>query len=435
MESLTPSRLRTRFWRRCLLALVLLAALPSLVAAWLIPLGRSSVDLSCAPDETAHMEYVVALADGQFAAWPDNSLRMSMYPPSQYAAQVAGLLAARAGGDAAWQYRDLAQVGSFRGFPLARLGSVVLGIVGVLALVGAALRLTDSPALAGVVGLVAALYPQRFFIDAYVNADALTFTAGALLVLALAEWFREGEAERGLLMVGAAAGVVLLGKPNGYALLPATGLWVAWAALQGRLRWRRAILAAVSAAALAAPVLLWNAQRNGGFDMLGVGAYRDSTMSSLWAEPGLVLPGNPVWIFARALTRSAFMKFGNMNLALPVWLYLGWILALPVGLMVAFRSLLRAPAPAQRAFAWLAVSTAISLSLLLYQSFTIHFAPQGRYMLLPVVLLTLVAVVAPSMAGVRASRLWIRGWIVYLTLVAVWSLGLLAAMPCGPHAG
>lgn len=413
--------------------LAILAAAPALGTAWLVPLAAGPTMVSCAPDELSHAEYAVALADGDFTVWPDSPWRMSFFPPSQYAAQTAGILAARVGGDAAWQYRLPLQDSRLQGFPLARVGSVLLGVLAVLALAETTRLLTNSARLGLIGGVIAALYPQRFFISGYVNADAFTFCAASLLVLALAGWLRRGEREDGLAALGLAAGAVLLAKPSGFALLPPTALWVAWAWRAGHLRLRSVIATGFLALGVAAPVLAWNAIRIGALDPLGVDAYGKFVQSSMWrGEEGFVLPENAVWMFARALARSSFMKFSNMSLAIPAWLFGLWVVIVAVGSLLAARGLGSASASTRRMAAWLVGTLLLSVGLAVYQSFTIDFSPQGRYILLPIVLLTMVAFLAPEQTGVRHGHLWTGAAIAYLVIVALWSLSLLALSPCGP---
>jgi 4-amino-4-deoxy-L-arabinose transferase-like glycosyltransferase len=426
-----PSRRAVRGLRRRDAALIaVLAALPSLAAAWLIPLGAATPDPSCAPDERAHMAYVAALADGRLPARPDMDLRMAMYPPTLYAAQLAGLALARGGADAPWQYRLPLRDPSYRGFPLARLGSVLLGVLGSLAVAAGVAVATGAGSAALLAGIVTALYPQRFFVSAYVNADALTFAAGAFLFLALMRWLRDGEGDRGLALVGIASGFVLVGKANGYALLPPTACWLAWALFRGRVAASQLARAAALAGALAVPVFAWNALRNEG-DFLGFGVRHQLIATPEW-QTGPGMPDDAVVIFARLLARSAFMKFSNMSLSIPVWLFVPWLVSLPIGLWAAARRLPGGPASAQRAAAWLAAVTLLSLAAVAYDSFVVDFSPQGRYVLLAAVLSTVVAWVVPAWLGGTRGRRWTHLAIAYLAVTAAWSLWLLFLWPCGP---
>src|SRR5262249_40385351 len=154
---------------------------------------------------------------GDARTWPDVESIYTVYPPSQYAAQALALIAAPAWRTSPWLQRSAPADRAYLGYGLARLGSVALGLATVLLLMGAARRATGSRAVALAVGLAAAAYPQLVFIASYVNGDAMTLAAAALLVFALAGWVRRGEGDAGLAAVGLSAGAVLLGKPYGYA--------------------------------------------------------------------------------------------------------------------------------------------------------------------------------------------------------------------------
>lgn len=416
-----------------------IALLPSLFSIWAIPLGAAVPDPSCAPDEAAHMQQVAALARGDTSAWPARDSRMSMHLQTPYLPHLAALAAARAGADPAWAYRFPLVKEVYRGFPVTRLASVALGVLGVLALAAAVATATGSRDAGRFAGLVAALFPQRFFISSYVNGDAATFAAGALLVLALARWRDRGESAVGLPLVGIACGAVLLAKPNGYVLLPPTALWLAWSALRGAreehpraLPLRDLVRAALIAVAIATPVLVWNGVRLGSLDVLGIGAYRSYLASDAWhGAAGMTLPENAPWVFARALARSSFMKFGNMSLAIPSPLYAVWLVSLPAGLLLAARRLHDAPASTWRAAAWIGGVAAFAFAAAVYECFWVDFSPQGRYVLLPVVILTLVSWLGWTSEGDRVLRR--RVLVGYLAVVALWSLALLVVMPCGAH--
>ncbi len=413
--------------RQAVIASVALAL--GLVVAWLVPLGAATPDPSCAPDELAHFDYISALAGGRFGSWPEVDSRMAMFTPGQYAFQVAGLKLARAGVDSAAWYRSPPRAPRLRGFPTARLGSVLLGVLAVLFLADAAAVATGSQDLATAAGFVAALYPQRFFISGYLNNDVFTFACGALLLAAVVRWARAGERDSGLLMVGVACGLLAVAKPSGYALLPPTLVWVGWAAARRRFSCRAAAAALFAAAALAVPMLAWNAARNSG-DALGVSVYKAFVASDSWrGSPELALPANPAWVFIRSLLSSSFMKLGNQNVGLPALLYLPWLLLLIVGLSVAVARARGREPRTLRLAAWLATGAGLSCAALLYQCFLVDFAPQGRYVLLPVVVLTLVALWAVTE---KPGPRWLLLAVAYFAVTALWSLVLLWQQPCGP---
>ncbi len=415
--------------RRRQVAIACVALVLGLMVAWLVPLGAATPDPNCAPDEQAHFDYISALADGRFGSWPEVDSRMAMFTPGQYAFQVAGLKLARVGVDGAAWYRSPPRDPRLRGFPVARLGSVLLGVLAVLCLADAAAVATGSQDLATAAGLVAAFYPQRFFLSGYLNNDVFTFACGALLLAAVVRWARAGERDSGLIAVGVACGLLAVAKPSGHALLPPTLVWVGWAAARHRVSRRAAISAGLAAAALAVPMLTWNAIRNGG-DALGVSVYKSFVASDSWrGSPEPALPAKAVWVFSRSLLRSSFMKFGNQDLGLPALLYLPWLLLLIVGLGVAVARSRGGEPKILRPAAWLAGSAGLSFAALLYQCLLVDFSPQGRYVLLPAVVLTLVALWAVTDGpGIR----WRLLAVAYFALAALWSLILLWQQPCGP---
>ncbi len=415
--------------RRRQTAVAGVALVLGLAVSWLVPLGAATPDPSCAPDELAHFTYISALADGRFGSWPEVDSRMAMFTPGQYALQAAGLKLARAGmDDAAW-YRSPPRDRRLWGFPGARLGSVLLGVLAVICLADAATTVTGSQDLGAAAGLVAALYPQRFFVSGYLNNDVFTFACGALLLAAVVRWAGAGERDSGLIAVAVACGLLATAKPSGYALLPPTLIWVGWAAARRRISRRAAVSAGLASAALALPMLGWNAIRNGG-DALGVSVYKAFVASDSWrGSPELVLPANPVWVFMRSLSSSSFMKLGNQSVGLPALLYLPWLLLLSVGLGVAVARARGGEPKTLRLAAWLAAGAGLSFAALLYQCFLVDFAPQGRYVLLPIVVLTLVA-----LWGINEGlgHRWRQLTLVYFAIVALWSLILLWQQPCGP---
>jgi 4-amino-4-deoxy-L-arabinose transferase-like glycosyltransferase len=415
--------------RVALLALVL-----RLFAAWAIPLGAGRPDPNCAPDEWEQVYTTRDLATGRFAPWPEGESIYATYLPSQYAAQAATLAAGLRLGDATWPYRSVPANPLLRGYPYARLGSVLLGVVAVLATMAAAARWWMDPRAARRVGLAVALYPQMVFVSAYVNGDAWTLAAGALLLWALAAWARSGEGDAGLAAVGATAGLVVLGKPNGYALLVPTAAWIVWATVRGRVSLRALAAAAGLGLVVCAPVLAWNTIRTSG-DPLGLERYADYISRT----------GNPRGLSTRMLlvtlavtANSAFARFGAMAVLLPRPFYFAWgaLVATGAGLWLARSTL--APvdelrATGRRGLAWLASALAVGLALVVWNATTVDYQPQGRYVLLPVLVATLAAVLAPSHAqpGSRLGAALPRAALTLLAAACATAMVLLWTTPCG----
>ncbi len=409
-----------------------LALLLGLATVWLIPLGSEFPDPSCAPDELAHFGYVDALASGRFDSWPRFDNRMAFFPPGQYLFQTLGLRAGRAGLDPPMLYRFAPADRELEGLALARLGSVLLGVLAVLMLADAAAVVTGSRRSGIVAGVIAALFPQRFFQFGYVNNDAFTFACGALTVACLARWARAGEGEKHLAAVALACGLLAFAKPTGYPFLLATLAWIGWAAHQRRIP--RPVLgkAAMITAVVSVPMLAWNAVRTGG-DPIGVWVYREFVASDSWrGTEQLTFPPQPVWTFFRSLVSSSFMKFGNNDVHLPAGLYLPWLLILALGLAAGLYRLRRADPLRLRMAAWLAAALALSFAAVVYECLEVDFSPQGRYVLLAVVTLTLVC--SRALAEVRGGRFRGAielGLVTYFACVAGWSFWLLWLHPCG----
>ncbi|HEY2387835.1 MAG TPA: glycosyltransferase family 39 protein [Candidatus Binatia bacterium] len=411
-----------------LLLVVLVGLVLRLVAAWAIPLGHGEA-FNCAPDEAGHFWAARELGRGDATTWPANDSIYSVYPPAPYAAHAAlyALLVPRA--DRAWMYREPPALERIQGYPLVRLGSVLLGALTVWLLGLAAHAWTRSRSAALVTGAVAALYPQLVFVDAYTNGDAYTVAAGAWLALALARWARAGEGDAGLGLVGLASGAVVLGKPGGYALLAATLGWLLWAGWRGRMGRGAALRALAAALVLAGPVLAWNAVRNGG-DPLGLVRYH-AFLGGPYRPTAIADVPRPVATFVRLLASSAFGRFANMSLPLPSPVPATALLLLLVGLAAAAASLPAADGAARRGAVWLAASSALAVALVALNSWRVDFQPQGRYVLSSAVMLTAVATWAPSRLRGRAWRLWPALYLALLAVAALETELLLLRHPCG----
>jgi len=415
--------------------LVLIAALAlglRLFALWAIPLASGSPDPNCAPDEAAHFWVTRDLAQGRTPTWPDGTWTFyGAFPPSQYAVHAVTLALGRPVEGWAWLYRFPYREPQVRGYPLARLGSALLGVLTVVLLSVAAGRWTGSRSSANLAGIAAACFPQLVFIGAYTNADAFTIAVGALLVVTLVRWAWAGESEAGLVPVGAAAGMVVLGKVSGYFLLPPLVAWLGLAVVRRTVRPAAVVRAVLAAGMVCGPLLVWNGLRNQG-DVLGVSKYMLFLKSSYKPRLGGSIPG-AVRLFVRHLAASSFGTFGNMGLPLPKALIVTFYVLLMLGLVAALAQLWTAPAVARRAAWFLMLSSAINLGLVVYCSWFVDFDPQGRYVLLSIVLLTIVSILAPlGLTGARVRLLWPLGYTVFLAVAAVRTEMLLYSNPCLP---
>jgi 4-amino-4-deoxy-L-arabinose transferase-like glycosyltransferase len=400
-----------------------------LAMAWAIPLASGSADPNCAPDESVHFLFTSALSHGRAPTWPDQTDSIyGAFLPTPYVVQALTL--ALAG--------DVADVGRFqpvspwaRGYEAARLGSALLGTLTALALAMAAGVWTGNRGATVAVGLTAALYPQLVFVGAYTNADAFSVCAGALLVLAVARWAREGEGAVGLAAMGAAGGLVVLGKMSGYFLLPVTAPWIAWAIWRRRME-ARALLPAIGAFALVSgPVLAWNAFRNGG-DVLGLQRY-NRFLAEVWhGKDGRQIPEALRW-FVSALSRSSFGVFKNMNLDMPVVFYAAAAVLLAIGVTAGMALLPRATGTTRRAAVWLGAVISANLLLVVYNCWFVDFSPQGRYMLLSALLLAGLTVWTPTAwLPPRTRWCWPSACIGFLLAAAVQAQVLVYKYPCLP---
>lgn len=407
-----------------LAGLVLVAILLRGILAWGIPLGSGSADPNCAPDEFEHVLMVKELARGRAPTWPDTPTIYGAFLPTVYLPHAAALALGDRWAGSPFLYRVFPRWPVVVGYPIARLGSILMGVVTVLAIAAIAGIWTSSRRSALLAGLVAAVFPQLVFLNAYVNADSFTVAAGALLVLALSAWSIAGEGDRGIVAIGLTAALVVGGKPSGYFILVPTAVWLGWAWAKGRLRHRAALRGAAVAVALVAPLLAWNLVRNDG-DLLGVGKFH--TWLAQWNRPDArAIPG-AIALASTTLLESSFARFRNMDLRLPAPFYGSAYLLLTIGLAVAGRRTLRSSCSrVHRAAAWLVGSVAVNLALVVYDTWFVEFQAQGRWILLSVLLLTVVAVLAP------AHRAWSSIYVGFLLVASVASAIVVVGNPCLP---
>lgn len=416
---------------RAVLPSALVALVLRVLVAWSLPLDASDTVRECAPDERGHLAVIQPLASGTVPEWPrDTAVIYAAFPPVPYLAHAAVLAGGRLlpGTERWWRFPPRTPEGA--GHLWARAGSVLLGVATVVLLAAAALQWTSRLAAARDTALVAALYPQLVFVGGYSNADAYTIAAGALVVLALARWARRGEGDGGLGLLALALGLVGLGKPSGYFLLVTTTAWVVAMAFAGRVGARALARATAILVAVAAPCLAWNAWRNDG-DVLGLAHYA-AWLASLRHPftPGIEIPNAPR-LFVEWLSYSSFGVFRNLDLYLPTPFYVAALAFLLVGLGRAAGRWRGAPATDRRGVVWLAASVALNLALVVYNCWFVGFSPQGRYVLLMVVLLTAIALSVP---GRRAQpgfwRAWPYGYGALLALAALWTVATIHANPC-----
>ncbi len=87
-----------------------------------------------------------------------------------------------------------------------------------------------------------------------------------------------------------------------------------------------------------------------------------------------------------------------------------------------------------RMTAWLSAALVLSFGAMVYECLMVDFSPQGRYVLLAVVALTLICCQALEVAGGVRWRGKVRlGLVAYFSFAACWSLWLLWENPCAPQ--
>ena len=412
-------------------SIVALALVLRLVAAWAIPFGVGTQDRNCAPDEMDHFRIVRQLAEGRVPRWPEETSSVyANFPPIQYSVHATLKAAASLIGlDGSALQRLPSLDPEARGHLPARLGSVLLGTLTVAVLMFASGRWTGSRRAAAVGGLVAALYPQAIFLSAYVNADSWTLLAGALCCAAVARWARAGEGETGLKTLGFAGGLVLTGKLSGWFLLPTTGLWVLWAVLQRRARLTAALRGLVIGLIVGVPPLVWNGLRRGG-DPLGLLGYQRwlaehaAVMKTAFAREDAWLEF-PLW-----LGKSAFGQFGNMNVSLPLPFYVVAFGLLIAGLTMSSPGAHEARPLVVRGSLWLVASFGFNLALVVWNCWFVDFSPQGRYVLLMLLLTTTLAAWGPAWR--RHPGGWHRWPALYLGFLALAALATEIVLLTGP---
>jgi 4-amino-4-deoxy-L-arabinose transferase-like glycosyltransferase len=419
-----PSSVLRAVWPIALAAFVLRA-----FVAWTLPLDASDAVRECAPDERGHLQVIQRLASGRLlTSAPDPRSSYEAFPPVPYVPHAVLLAlgdAARIDGLARFPPRSDAGAGMLP----ARAGSVVLGVLTVVLLALAAHAWTGDVAAARWTALVAALYPQLLFIGGYANADAYTIAAGAFVVLALARWARAGEGAVGLDLLAVGLAFVVLGKPSGYFVLVTTAAWIMSAALGGRLDGRAITRAGAIIATIAGPWLAWNAWRTGG-DVLGLRHYA-AWLASLRHPftPGIEIPNAPR-LFVEWLSFSSFGVFRNLDVYLPTPFYVVALTLLIGGLLLAASSA-RTTTTDRRGVAWLVASVAANLALVAYNCWFVGFSPQGRYVLLMVLLVTAIACTAPATNDAFGPRrIWAAVYGAFLALAALWSVAVIHTQAC-----
>lgn len=410
-----------------------LALAVRLAFAWAIPFDSGSRDPNCAPDEGAHLQFALDLAHGRAPTWPRETRSIySVFVPAPYAMHAATAAAVGSASFGGLAPRFAAVDAWARPYFAARLGGVLIGVATVLLVALAAATWTGERGAGIAAGLATALYPQLAFVNAYVNSDSFTVFAGIAMAWALAGWVRRGEGVDGAATVGLAAALVLVGKPSGYFVLPPAAAWLGWAAWR-HAEGRRVVLRAGGVAlAVAGPMFAWNAVRMHG-DVLGLEAYHQFLTTEWHGRGGNALP-DAFRILSRQLPASAFGVFRNLNLPLPRGILTAAAVLACGGLAASALRLRRATPHDFRCAAFIATVAVVSLALVVYHCWFVDFAAaQGRYLLVPAVLVTTVGLWAPVGLVNGAKRFaWPVGCVAFLAVATLVGVRLVYLNPCLP---
>lgn len=365
------------------------------------------------------------LARGVAPTWPDTPTIYGAFLPTVYIPHAAALYLGSKWTESPILYRFYPRWPLMVGYPLARLGSILMGVVTVVAFAAIAAIWTADRRSAFLAGFVATIFPQLVFLNSYVNADSFTVAAGAIFVLAISAWAAAGERSHGLDAVAICAAFVIAGKPSGYFLLVPTAGWLCWAWTRNQIESRFVARALVLFIAIVGPLLVWNTLRNDG-DILGLAKFH--TWLAQWDRADARTMPNALVLAITTLLESSFARFRNMDLRLPLIFYVAAYLLLFVGLTAATARVCRSREPVfARAAVWLATSVALNLGLVIYDTWFVEFQAQGRWVLLSFLLLTVVAVLA-----IR-TRLWPALYVTFLMLACVASVLVVFRNPCLPQ--
>lgn len=362
-------------------ALVAVSVAAAVAYALLTPSGYG-------PDEPSHWSYVQTVAHG---ALPGADVAERQQPPLFY---LLGALAVRAG----------ATLTATR-FISAALG----GLTVLLAALAARELWPDAPGRWAAVAALPALLPEIQWLDGTVSNDALSFAAGAALILVTVMTFTRPPSARLLALAGAVAGAALLSKETDYGLVLVLAVCVA-------IRWRAALRSAAGAAALAIPLVVagwWFARNLATFGrplpplrpLLPAGEapryLRSVALVREWIATSVVnLVGNFVTLDAvrggAAATWRAALHAADVAVAAAV------IAAAAAGLAV---SRPWGPRPRGVVIA-LAAGVAVSAVLMVVNSVVLDYQPQGRYLLVaaPAAAILAVAGYAGLLSSLSARR-------------------------------
>jgi len=378
----------TPAWRR-LLAPFAVAVIFLASALWWIAL----VPFDQAPDEWTHFHYNVRFILDQgrlpvsgvddLMAYATTHLNPDGLITGRYSYTylpqlnyVIASVAARAGGAIGLE--------PWRG---ARLASLAWGAVFLTFLYLGCRRVGAGRPIAGAATATVALLPQVVFLSSYVNRDAHSLAASAAVAWAALVWWQERR-QRDVLVLGACVGLLLTAQLYYFvylAVLAGVAVAAARSPVPGP---RRTALAAAGAAGVA--LLL-----SGGWYVRNLWLYGDpiglifakSTMATfaLPGEPRLLSFESLAWLVERGYFFRTFKSFvgcfGYLDVRLPDGMYVGLaavfgifgVLFLVTVTRVGGRHL-------RRAVAGVGLLFLVLLAAQIWNSLTLHYQPQGRYL-------------------------------------------------------
>jgi hypothetical protein len=216
-----------------------------------------------------------------------------------------------------------------------RLAGIPLAMITVAACWLLAAELIPGSGLAPLVaGGVAALQPERAFLDGVVNPDGLLVALVSLLMLASVRLVRRGPSARRIGVLAGLSVVIMLTHARGTIFVPVAGLAVLlsvpWGSMHGR---RRALLIGACVGAIAALIGAYVLMA----DVLGVSATGASTypsksfsarqfVSYVWEFylPRLPFMDPPLggdYGFRQVYVETFWGTFGSLEVRFPTWAY------------------------------------------------------------------------------------------------------------------
>jgi 4-amino-4-deoxy-L-arabinose transferase-like glycosyltransferase len=276
-----------------------------------------------------------------------------------------------------------------------------------------------------------AFLPQMTFISAYTNTDAYTASVCTFMLFACVYGILHRWNWRAAALLGTAGGLVLLGKYNGYLILPVSGLIV----LLSAPRLRTALAVGLIASAVVIALAGWWFARSLHLygDPLGFRPQLEAIHAVAPHIRNLAAGHDLVWLLTQTdwfITSffSSFAVLGQMNIKPPVEFYVTWTafvlvvfvavtVCLCSGMSHLWRVSLKSGVGAAAQVAWRCRRRAVLLvacGILLLggltqsalNSLTFDYQPQGRYLLFAVAPFFLLAYTAieRAFAGNRVPQ-------------------------------